>query len=201
MGRLIAAIGPSGVGKTSLVRALAQAHPFSTGLEQHEERPFQVLFKQDPRYGLINQVDFYLLRANQEYKLRASPKTGLIDGGLDLDYHGFTRLFHNSGLLSDQEFDLCRRLYGALRTLLPLPELFLRLRSDQETVSGRLSTRERINIASADDYPLLDSFLDEWLKEVDPARILEVNVTENDPQYSHIVPQVLTNIEDRLGKI
>jgi deoxyadenosine/deoxycytidine kinase len=200
MGILIATIGPSGVGKTSLVRALAQAHPFATALEQHEERLFQVLFEQDPRYGLINQVDFFLLRASQEHQLRASSRTGLIDGGLDLDYHGFTRLFHKRGLLDDQEHDLCRQLYAALRTLLPLPELFLRLRTGQDTVSSRLSTRDRINIASAEDYPLLEAFLDEWLAEVDPVRILEVNVTKHDPHYAHIVPQVLAEIEERFGK-
>ena len=147
MGKLVTIIGPSGVGKTALVRALANQGRFATALEGHEERPFQTLFKQDRRYGLANQVDYFLLRAEQERALRAAPQTGLIDGGLDLDYHGFTRLFRARGLLTDPEFDLCRRLYETLRGLMPLPELIVRLRADQETVAGRLSARERINIA------------------------------------------------------
>ena len=49
MGKLIAVIGPSGVGKTTLVRSLAQKGNFLTALEGHDERPFQALFKQDLR--------------------------------------------------------------------------------------------------------------------------------------------------------
>ena len=94
MGNLIAIVGASGVGKTSLVHALNKASNFAVAYEQHNERPFQVLFQQDARYALANQLDYLLYRAEQEKELRASPKIGLIDGGLDLDFHGFTRLFY-----------------------------------------------------------------------------------------------------------
>ena len=201
MGKLITVIGPSGVGKTALVRALAKEHDFVTALEGHDERPFQKLFKQDARWGLANQIDYFLLRAEQERTLRASSQVGLIDGGLDLDYHGFARLFHMRGLLTGPEFDLCGRLYETLRSLMPLPELIVRLRADDETVAGRLSERERINIASAEDFALFESFIEDWLVTLDPVRILEVDVTENDPGYAHIVPLLVAGIIDRFGTI
>ena len=105
MGKLISIVGASGVGKTALVHALAKNKIFQTAYEQHTERPFQALFKQDKKYALANQMDYLLLRAEQEGDLRRNAsQIGLIDGGLDLDFHGFTRLFLSRNLLGQPEF-------------------------------------------------------------------------------------------------
>ena len=196
MGKLITVIGPSGIGKTALARALSKAGEFAAAFEQHEERPFQALFKQEARYGLANQIDYFLLRAEQERTLRAAPQIGLIDGGLDLDYHGFARIFHARGLLTDPEFDLCRRLYETLRELMPLPELIVRLRADQETVAGRLSARDRINIASVEDTALFESCLDEWLATIPSNQVLEIDVSNETLDYNHSVARILDRISD-----
>ena len=198
MSKLITIIGPSGIGKTALANALKKAGNFTTAFEQHKERPFQALFKQATRYGLANQIDYFLLRADQERTLRAASQMGIIDGGLDLDYHGFTRIFHHRGLLTDPEFDLCRRLYETLRELMPAPELIIRLRADEKTVAGRLSTRDRINIAQAEDFALFESFLDEWLVGLDPGHVIDVDVTEDDPEYARLIPSLIPAILDRI---
>ena len=195
MSKLITIIGPSGTGKTSLVHVLAEMGQFTTALEQHTERPFQALAKQDAKYIFANQMDYLILRAEQEKELRASPKIGLMDGGLDLDFHGFTRLFLSRSLLSHKEYDLCRRFYLLTRELLPLPELIVRLKTDEETVAGRLSRRRRINIANADDTALFNSYLDEWLTTIPSNQILELDVTKETLQYSHSVNIILDTIK------
>jgi len=198
MNQLISIVGASGVGKTAFVQALSKTGKFTTAYEQHAERPFQALFKHDPHYALANQIDYLLLRAEQERTLRTSlasgSQIGLMDGGLDLDFHGFTRLFHSRGLLSDPEYDLCRRVYAFIREALPGPELIVRLCADDETVASRLSTRERINIASVEDTALFNSFLDEWLASIPPEQLVELDISHEPLEYKQSVKTILENI-------
>jgi len=194
MNKLISVVGASGVGKTAFVRALARSGKFSVAYEQHAERPFQNLFKQDPRYALANQIDYLLLRAEQEAVLRASANFGLMDGGFDLDFHGFTRLFHHRRLLTDPEHDLCKRLYSFVRSSFPLPDLIVRMNADDQTVASRLATRERVNIASAEYTALFNSFLDEWLASIPAAQVLELDVSKENIAYSKSVDTILKRI-------
>lgn len=197
MSKLISIIGASGVGKTALVQVFAKTKNLNTAYEQHTERPFQALFKQDKRYALANQIDYLLLRAKQEKELRALPSAqiGLIDGGLDLDFHGFTRLFLSRNLLSQPEFDLCRRLYTFVRETLPPPELIVRLNADVETVTSRMVGRRRINIASAEDTVLFNSYLDEWLAGIPSAQILELDVSNETLDYQNSTNRILAFID------
>jgi deoxyadenosine/deoxycytidine kinase len=194
MNKLISIVGASGVGKTALVQAMSKTGKFTTAYEQHVERPFQALFNQDSRYALANQIDYLLLRAEQERALRNSSQIGLMDGGLDLDFHGFTHLFHSRGLLTDAEYDLCRRLYTFIRAAQPMPELIVRLCADERTVASRLSTRDRINIASAADTVLFNSLIDEWLASLSSHQVVELDTSQDSLQYEHSVPIILKHI-------
>lgn len=196
MSKLITIVGASGVGKTALVQALSKAHPFATAYEQHQERPFQSLFKQDKKYALANQLDYLLLRAEQEKELRASAHIGLMDGGLDLDFYGFTRLFLSRNLLTQPEFDLCRRVYQLIRETSPGPRLIVRLCADEITVADRLSKRNRINIASAEDTALFTFFVEEWLASVPSHRKLELDVSHESLDYPQSVVRILERIKD-----
>jgi deoxyadenosine/deoxycytidine kinase len=194
--KLISIVGASGVGKTALVHALAKNKIFQTAYEQHAERPFQALFKQDKRFALANQVDYLLLRAEQEKDLRRNASyIGLIDGGLDLDFHGFTCLFLRRNLLGQPEFDLCRRLYTHIRATLPQPELIVRLHAEIETVNSRMVSRQRINIASTEDTALFNSFLDEWLAGVPSEYKLELDVSNEALDYQNSTKHILEFIE------
>lgn len=194
MSKLITIVGASGVGKTALVHALSKTADFVTAYEQHNERPFQALFKNDARYALANQIDYFLLRAEQERELRASPLIGLMDGGLDLDFYGFTRLFLSRGLLTEPEYDLCRRVYVLIRASLPEPELIVRLCADDATVAERLARRSRINIASAEDNAIFNSFLDEWLASVAAERMLELDVSQETLAYEKSKEMILQRL-------
>lgn len=196
MGKLVVIVGNTGVGKTTLTRALCQAGSFVAGLEEHIERPFQALFKQENHYALANQLDYFLLRAEQEIMIRRAPQTGIQDGGLEMDFYVFTRLFHHKGYLSDAEYNLCERLHALIRTTLPPPDMLVRLTATQEEITRRFAKRERsLEIAVLDDLELTESFLEDWFARNDPAQIISLDTTADDINYSHSIPLLLEHIQ------
>lgn len=182
MGKLIAIVGNTGAGKTTLARALEAQGGFSLGEERLGERPFQSLFAADlSRYALSNQVDFLLYRAEQEAALRRGSGIAVVDGGLELDYHLFTKFFHQRGLLSQPEFTLCERFYTFIRSFLPPPDLLIALHTPMDTLALRYSQRARpFEIARLEDLALLQTILDAWLASPGLPPILPVEADHHD---------------------
>jgi deoxyadenosine/deoxycytidine kinase len=123
------------------------------------------------------------------------PIPALMDGGLDLDFYGFTRLFHTRGFLSSAEFDLCYRFYSFTRSLLPPPDLVIALSADAHIISQRLASRNRINIASNEDADLLEGYVNKWLESLPESKILKLNVSQENSEYSYSVPLILDRIK------
>jgi deoxyadenosine/deoxycytidine kinase len=163
---------------------------------KHTERPFQERFAQDlTRYSLPNQVDYLLLRAEQELAIRRSPGVGVVDGGLDQDFQIFTRLFHQRGYLSQAEFALCERQYRFYREALPPPDLTIWLQAPLETIVARFAQRQRpLQIAQIDDLQQIDTLLSEWMSVHPPAPLLPLDVSIEEISYASAVARALHEI-------
>ncbi len=188
MGRLISVIGNCGSGKTALTKKLSELYGLTPLLEQHAERPFQAEFQSDlGSYGLANQVDYLLFRAEQELALRASEADGIADGGLDQDFNVFTKLFLGKGFLTEREYGLCERTYRTLRQTLAAPDLFIRLTAPLEVLKHRRIVRTRaLDIVTADDLGVIDELMKVWM-EGNSVPTITFDTTADDPDYSRTI--------------
>jgi deoxyadenosine/deoxycytidine kinase len=196
MGKLVVVVGNSGVGKTTLVRLLEKQLPLTVALEEHVERPFQEAFSCNlSRWALANQVDYLLLRAEQERSLRLVQGTGIQDGGLDQDFWVFTRLFYKKGYLSELEYRLCERFYKFLRNLQSPPDLIISLKAPVKVIEERYQCRGRdLEITRREDLILAQDLLDDWLERHALSHLLIVDAAQDDPSYKSVMADLAEQI-------
>jgi deoxyadenosine/deoxycytidine kinase len=192
LGTLVAVVGNTGVGKTTLAQAICKQEGFVCAAEMHERTPFQEKFSKDhQRYALKNQFDFMLRRADQELSIRRSNFTGVTDGGLDQDFHVFTRLFYQKGYLEAAEYDLCARLYRTLRTCLAEPELYVWLKAPFDVVAQRFEKRQRrLNIAQEEDMQAIEILLHTWLEDLPEGKLVVIDCESEERGYPESVRRI-----------
>jgi deoxyadenosine/deoxycytidine kinase len=200
MGKLIAVIGNCGTGKTTITKRLCERGHFLAFLEQHKERPFQEQFSTDlKKYSLSNQIDYMLFRAEQELQARQKDITGVQDGGLDQDFHVFTRLFRNKGILEEDEYRLCERLYATLRQVLPMPELFIKLSAPRPILVERREKRQRsLDIVETKDLEGIESLIQDWMSKMGSTPVIDLDTSVDDPLYEGVIDSLLKRVGEIL---
>lgn len=201
MAKLITVIGNVGVGKTTFARQLCAATGYGLALERHDQRAFHAAFAADGRaLALANQIDFLLLRVEQEQEIRRGATVGVTDGGLEQDFQVFTRYFYQTGRLSPAEYDLCHRLYQCARQMLPPPDVIVALDAPDDILISRFKRRNRTTeVIQAADIPVLAVVVRDCFEALKHVPTICVNAAVNDPGFVSTVAELRPLIQSILG--
>lgn len=168
------------MGKTSLVKKLADSFGNELLLEKAEENPFLTRFYQNPRqYALSTQLSFLLQRAQQVHSFRQIDlfqSFHIADFMIDKD-----RLFAELTLNSD-ELKLYQQIYRHMTIDAPKPDLVIYLQAPVEVLRERIAKRgidyeQQIK----DDYLLrLSELYTRFFYDYDDSALLTVNTQSID---------------------
>ena len=196
--RYIAVEGPIGVGKTSLVKKLADSFGSELLLEKAEENPFIARFYESPRqYALSTQLSFLLQRAQQVQSFRQIDlfqNSHIADFMIDKD-----RLFAELTLTND-ELKLYQQIYQHMTIDAPQPDLVIYLQAPIDILRGRITNRgidyeQKIK----DDYLIrLCELYTRFFYDYDDGALLTVNtqsidLINNQQDYQALLDEI-TNI-------
>ncbi|MEW6443548.1 MAG: deoxynucleoside kinase [bacterium] len=138
-GRYIVVEGPIGVGKTSLVRLLAETFSSHTIFERVEENPFLGKFYKDrEKHAFQTQLFFLLTRYQQQQEILQGD---LFRQGLLCDYlFGKDRIFASLNL-SEDERALYEWIYQLLDQRVVKPDLVIYLQAPVSVLLKRIRKR------------------------------------------------------------
>lgn len=144
----IAVEGPIGVGKTTLMRRIADARGLRAEREIVGENPFLADFYADiPRWAFQTEMFFLTSRYTQLRDLAADPR------GVVADFHVRKNLVFARRTLSDAEHARLVRVYDILVEDLPMPDLTVFLDAELPVLRRRIAERGRdFEARIADDY-------------------------------------------------
>lgn len=139
--RYIAVEGPIGVGKSSLVKILAEDLGARIVLERPDDNPFLPLFYQDrSKHSFQTQIFFLLSRYRQQVELK---QQDLFAQKVVCDYlfakdHIFAQLN-----LTDDELGLYQGIFQLLDQRLPKPDATIFLQADPDILMKRIRKRKK----------------------------------------------------------
>lgn len=176
----IAVEGPVGVGKTSLVKRLAESFSYEMLLEQPEQNPFLDRFYEDQRSAALPaQLHFLFQRVKQLQELRQGDifqPLRVADFLIEKD-----PLFA-SVTLDDDELRLYQNVYQQLTIDAPVPDLVVYLQAPTEVLMERVQ-RRGVAFEKKIQYDYLSKLNDAYTQffyYYDDAPLLIVNTTDID---------------------
>jgi deoxyadenosine/deoxycytidine kinase len=186
---LLGIAGMVGSGKTTLARALASRFGLQLALESVDQEnpwlePFYSSAEGMRTYALHLQLHFLATRFASMRRMRGLGGSWVLDRTWYEDAEVFAAGLHEQGLLSDEEWQLYRRLYAELlyAPAARPPRLLIYLEAPLETILSRIAERGRPKEREADRayWEQLHARYAKWIEAFRHCPTLRVDVREYD---------------------
>ncbi len=140
--KFIAIEGNIGAGKTTLCKILAELSERELILEQFTDNPFlENFYRNQERFAL--QVELFFLSERFKQLKDHEVNSNLFDQKFISDYIFVKSLLFAVGNLKGKELELYRRIYDALASSLPLPDIIFYLHRTPQQLLKLIKKRDR----------------------------------------------------------
>ncbi len=177
--RYIVVEGPIGVGKTSLVKKLADHLDADTLLENARNNPFLPHYYQDrTRFALPTQL-FFLMERHEQLRQLAQPQ--LFSSTTVADFLPEKDILFAQATLNEDEYRLYSKVHAALCTPAdaapPTPDLVIFLHAPTDVLTHRVMQRARPIESALDERYLgrISEAYNQFFGHYDRAPVLTVN--------------------------
>jgi deoxyadenosine/deoxycytidine kinase len=140
----IAIAGNIGAGKSTLTQMLSDAYHWEPFFEANAENPYLADFYADMRQWSFHSQVFYLGKRLEHHRQLLDHQGSVVqDRTVYEDAEIFARNLYVGGNMSERDYDAYRRLYKAVSSFLPPPNLIVYLRASVNTLTARIAKRGR----------------------------------------------------------
>ncbi len=179
----IAIVGNIGAGKTTLAQKLAQHYKWALFEEVVDNNPYLKDFYDDmPRWAFHLQVFFLNSRFRQVQQIKHSEKSVVQDRTVYEDAYIFARNLHQSGMMSERDYDNYFELFRSLVSLVTPPDLLIYLKADLPKLIEQIEKRNRDfeNNISIQYLRSLNEQYENWISHYDLGKLLIIDVNKLD---------------------
>ena len=196
--QFIGIAGNIGAGKSTLTGMLAEHFDWQAFYEANAENPYLADFYEDMKRWSFHSQTFFLGKRLEHHRLLIDhPGSVVQDRTVYEDAEIFARNLYQQGNMNERDYDAYRRLYQAVASFLPAPDLMIYLEADVDTLMAHIRKRGREferNI-SADYLQQLNQLYTDWIEDWTACPVLRIDMNgrdfQNDSQdFDFIVSEV-----------